>query len=284
MASEADFKMKADVEFLQAQTEKIRAEIAKLQKDLKDRKTFFFEVIKVVGALVLGVGGTIAAFSGYQLSEVKKERADFEAKKTIEVIEEKNKEAKKLDTQLKALVTQRDVTAVELKELSDLLVGLKAEIAASQDIAQSKSNTQGEGEKALNNISDRIQEVDSQLKRTVVQVSEPSPPASTMKAKPAVSAATAAGDITKLAQGLFEDTPQERWLAFDRLSRHFVSDPTLVPKLLGAGEQRMENKMGSITPSYFLIAWPSINSPHIVVECCRSSRERGKTDQTRCAG
>lgn len=129
---ESQAKLEADIQLVQAETEKIRAEIAKMERECEVRKSklgeFIIEGIKVFGALVLGAGGVIAAYSGYQLSEVKKERLELEATKVQEQLAQttlelntvvsNRKKAKKI---LAAMTSQLAATRSELDMLNGKL-------------------------------------------------------------------------------------------------------------------------------------------------------------------
>jgi hypothetical protein len=139
MPMESQAKLEADIQLVQAETEKIRAEIAKMERESEVRKSkigeFIIEGIKVFGALVLGAGGVIAAYSGYQLSEVKKERLELEATKAQErltqttleldtVISNRKKAEKSLaamTSQLAATRSELDMLSVKLSEAKDKL-------------------------------------------------------------------------------------------------------------------------------------------------------------------
>src|SRR5713226_6085838 len=75
MPEPSDEKLLAEAQYFQAQTAKLQKELAELNKP-KRFWTFASEFTKIVGAVVLGVGGVLTAFTGYQLSEAKKEHIE----------------------------------------------------------------------------------------------------------------------------------------------------------------------------------------------------------------
>jgi len=134
----AQIKTDAEISLLQAQAEKIRAELATLNAERQSKKPkiggFLIEFIKVFGALILGAGGVIAAYSGYQLSEVKKERYELDARKALEEanrtkfeLENLNLERKKAQESLAAMTSQLSATHAELAQLTANLTSLKSQ-------------------------------------------------------------------------------------------------------------------------------------------------------------
>ena len=245
MASEPDVKFRADVEYLQAQTDKIRTEITKLQKELNDRsdkfRSFVIESVKVLGAVILGVGGTIAAFTGYQLSEVKKEKADLDLQQKSYEIERKAKEIGKLEADVKRLEGERAKSREALDRMRAEITSSQAELNAVQDrLTQiATKGNQAETAKALESAEGIFSRVDDQLRRAQDQI-RPAAPVRVSAQAPAM----AAGELAPYVKRLFGATPLERWSAFDYIVRNFSSDPRLVPELLDAGEKNFVNQNG----------------------------------------
>lgn len=96
-------KLEAEIANLQAQTAKIDEERRSLSKSWRD---WLPETIKVVGALVLGAGGVTAAITGYQMSEVKKERTDFEIVRAKSELDDLNKQKASTQEQIASIKTQ----------------------------------------------------------------------------------------------------------------------------------------------------------------------------------
>jgi hypothetical protein len=149
-------KLEAEIVNLQAQTAKIDAEEKNLRKSWRE---WILEATKIVGALVLGVGGITAAITGYQISEVKKERTDFE------IVKEK--------AELEDLRLQKASTQQQLASIKAEVGGLQASLESART---AKSDKQGLLADAINRaaaIGTAVARTDAQL-RTVDQ-SIPSP-------------------------------------------------------------------------------------------------------------
>lgn len=248
MTDEADVKLKADVEFLHAQTEKIRAEIQKMQKEIGDRsdrlRSFLIESVKVVGAIVLGAGGAIAAFSGYQLSEVKRERTELEIEKKVALVEKKTSEIRQLEQQAKVLESKRAQAEADLVAISSRIAGMKGELSAIQEqLPGGGRGGQAQAAKALERVDGLFVGVESSLKKATEQVSVPklAPDAAAVrKPQPTVSGMELDATVAKL----FADSPQERVAALDRLTGQFHSDPRLVAAVVKIGGQNLGNRNG----------------------------------------
>jgi len=79
MANDLDQrKLEAEIANLEAEAAKADAERGNLRRSWRD---WVLEITKLVGALVLGAGGITTAITGYQRSQLKKERTDFETLK-----------------------------------------------------------------------------------------------------------------------------------------------------------------------------------------------------------
>lgn len=78
-------KLQAEIDNLRAQAAKAAADAAKAEADrASSRRTWrdwSLEAIKLIGAIALGAGGLTAAITGYQMSELKKEKMDLEVTK-----------------------------------------------------------------------------------------------------------------------------------------------------------------------------------------------------------
>lgn len=127
-------KLEAEIVNLQAQTAKIDTEKDNLRKSWRD---WIVETIKVVGALVLGAGGITAAITGYQISEVKKERTDFEVIKAKAELDDLN---------LQKVSTQQQLASIKA-EVEALQTSLEA-------ARKAKSDNSGFLDEAINRASD----------------------------------------------------------------------------------------------------------------------------------
>ena len=85
-------KIEAEIDHIQAQTAKATAEAAKADADRKSsqksRGYWLVEGTKVFGALIIGAGGIMAAITGYQLTEVKKEKMELAVEKLKKEVQE----------------------------------------------------------------------------------------------------------------------------------------------------------------------------------------------------
>lgn len=145
-------KLEAEISNLQSQTAKIDAEKEGLRKTWHG---WFLEVIKVVGALILGVGGITAAITGYQLSEVKKERTDFE---TLQ-------ERKQLDElKQQKVATQQD------------LASIKAELEGLQSTLETARKAKTESSSVLDDAINRAAGIGKAVAMTNAQLRNSSAP------------------------------------------------------------------------------------------------------------
>lgn len=143
MPTESQAKIDADILLVHAQTEKLRAELAAINAERQSKNPkfggFLIESIKVIGALILGAGGVIAAFSGYQLSEVKKERYELDARKALEEanrtkleVATLNSERNKAQESFNAISSQLAATQTEFTRLNASLSELKNQSVRGQ--------------------------------------------------------------------------------------------------------------------------------------------------------
>ncbi|MFZ5505554.1 MAG: hypothetical protein ACOY7P_08700 [Pseudomonadota bacterium] len=123
MMSESTDKALAELRLLAAQTDKALAETAALHRAAETERTrlgkLVIEGIKVFGAIVIGIGGAVAGYSGYQLSEAKKERYELDAREA---------QGKLQDAQEKTRATQAELDAASAS------LKAKREAAATMDI------------------------------------------------------------------------------------------------------------------------------------------------------
>jgi len=105
-------KLLAEIENLRAQAEKAKADSEKTSAERAHLKRstweWSLEAIKLLGAVILGVGGVMAAISGYQLSEAKKALTDLAiARDTTELAALTSQKQSALDS-LASITTQVD--------------------------------------------------------------------------------------------------------------------------------------------------------------------------------
>lgn len=120
----------------QAETDLIRAQIAKLERE-GHPPAFglrLLELIKLGGSLILGAGGVIAAITGYQMSEVKKERVELE-------FAQKQSELNTLNAQYQQRKADYDKLGADLKALSNEL-DERAKVAADATAKVERTHSQ----------------------------------------------------------------------------------------------------------------------------------------------
>jgi hypothetical protein len=154
-------KMEAEIANLKAQASKAAADAAKAEAEgkafHKTWRDWSLEAIKLFGALALGGGGVFAAITGYQLSEIKKERTDLEITKKSEEL--KNLEAKKAATDSAVKEAQEQLMAMK-GEVESLQTSLRAvqssKPGASDALAQAITRTTDLGT-AISSTNARLQ-------------------------------------------------------------------------------------------------------------------------------
>jgi hypothetical protein len=127
----------------ESQLRTIRSDLESLKAHKPANKLdgpFWIEFVKVFSAGVLGLGGIMAAISGYQLADVKRERVELETERKRDVLKEREKELSDLtgkrDQEAENLnVLQSQVTSVknELKDMTDRLNTTRAQMPAGTD-------------------------------------------------------------------------------------------------------------------------------------------------------
>ena len=108
-----------------AEIELIQAQIAKLEHDRRPTPVAsFLDVVKVVGSLILGLGGVTAAVTGYQMSEIKTERAEL-------ALERKQADLAELEEQYLRRKADYEELGADLAELNRTLEARQKEFAAT---------------------------------------------------------------------------------------------------------------------------------------------------------
>lgn len=227
-------KIEAEILHIQAQTEKAVTEAAKTDADLESSKKSYgywiVEITKILGAIVIGGGSFIAMWTGYQASELKKERMEFAA----EILDKKIKDAEQL---LEASVQKKNeldnaVTTAQnqLGHMQNELEALKSQLVAEKQNIQSASGreTLSEAIKRTNEIQISVSNIDTQLR----------------------SAKSEASDIEinvrlrQLVENLFSEVSAIRKAAYDTITKEFRKDPDTVTALLSHVELNMGNHNG----------------------------------------
>ncbi len=151
MSDEAD-KALAELRLLAAQTDKALAETAALHRAAETERTrlakLAIEGIKVFGAIVIGIGGVVAGYSGYQLSEAKKERFELDARVAEAKLQEARKKTRAMQAELDAtnaaLEAKRKTSAtmdIQLALARASLDKLQSDLSSAQSSSRSPATT-----------------------------------------------------------------------------------------------------------------------------------------------
>lgn len=108
---------KADINLKLAQTKKTKVETECLEADLTSKKENisrinWSEIIKTIGAAILGVGGIVAAVTQYQIAQKDAQIAKIQIETSNQQLEVKKQEIKHANTEL-ATVSMRKESAVK---------------------------------------------------------------------------------------------------------------------------------------------------------------------------
>jgi DNA repair exonuclease SbcCD ATPase subunit len=146
-------KLAAEIALLDAQATKTR-EDAKLALKAQKSKTSIVEVIKLFGSLILGIGGITAVITGYQLTEVKKERMELEIQKREKDLEETSAALKTAQQELNQTSTQ---IAALRTELGTLKAGLASTTNPSTESAVKRVDAAIDNAKSVENSVQKAQ-------------------------------------------------------------------------------------------------------------------------------
>lgn len=210
----AELKAQLETELLEAQKQKVLAEIAVLR-----RTTPVAESIKLIGSIILGIGGAIAAFAGFQLAEVKSEKFKNEAYKA-----EISRDAAL--SEVKELTERKMILSKEYSELQVVVRKAKAELGTISD--QLSSQEILSDPKLLVAVQQQANAADIELRTASTGKESAGPPKS----------------LTALIAGLFDSTASVRGRAYEDLMQLYSKDPGLVPSLISYGQENINNKNG----------------------------------------
>jgi DNA repair exonuclease SbcCD ATPase subunit len=153
-------KLAAEAAYFEAQTAKIHKELEPPPKLPQIRKTLL-ETLALFGSLIVGVGGFVTAFTGYQLAEAKKERMEAEITKRQVDLDQLERTYEIAQSQQQSNLTQAQK---QLNELKEQLETLKATAAAPP-----QPNVEGAINKA-NAVQNTLKTVDKAQKDTKTEV------------------------------------------------------------------------------------------------------------------
>ena len=156
-------KLVAEIAMLDAQAIKARKD-AELASSAAKSKTSIIEVIKLFGSLILGIGGITAVITGYQLTEVKKERMELE-------IQKREKDLEQTSAALLAAQQELDQTSTQIATLRTELGALKTGLATAT--TPSTENTVKRVDAAIDsakNVQNSVQKAQLNVANEVIKV------------------------------------------------------------------------------------------------------------------
>jgi hypothetical protein len=130
----------AQIEKLRAETEKLKAEKTKLEQEAaalprQNRGSYWSEVIKILGAIVLGVGGVVTAGGSYFVARNQVEIAEIKSSQAIEKARIAESTAAAAEVEATNAVNLRDVArkqeadaAKSIQELRNSLAELTSQV------------------------------------------------------------------------------------------------------------------------------------------------------------
>ena len=208
---------KEELEFdvLKAQHQKLLLEAKVLR-----RTTPVSEALKVIGSLVVGVGGLVVAYGSYQLGEAKSVRFQNEANLAVE-------EKKRADNSLQEKKAELQSTEAKLAERQILLSSVQAQIEKINTEVETLSAA-SPGSPELKKVGDALGAADIDLRASV----------------PAAPVAATDKSMEQLIEQLFGNTGSVRGHAYESIMASFSKDPTLVPKLIAHATANPTNLNG----------------------------------------
>ena len=211
-------KEQLEIALLVVQKEKVLAEISVLR-----RTTPLTEAIKVIGSMVLGVGGAIAAVAGFQLAEVRAEKLKIEAESAVKARDAAAEARKSLVSTNEELQRQSD-------DLRQKVEGAKAEYAQISDrlAAAEKQAANPAVSMELRDLQQTVNAADINLRA----------------ATPRRNAVSSGASLDVLVERLFAPTASVRGAAYEELLGRYSAEPELVPKLITFSESHFDNSNG----------------------------------------
>jgi hypothetical protein len=117
-----------------AQVAKTEAETAKLLKEagaVQVERPQWSEVIKLLGAVVLGIGGSVAAYTQYEMGELRAKVARDDLVRSQVAAKDAIDQKTRAEAEAAAAVAKRDVAQRELKEAMTAVAELKSSLTQS---------------------------------------------------------------------------------------------------------------------------------------------------------
>lgn len=241
-----DRRLQAEIANFEAQAAYAQAEAARLSADAASRqrlwRDWFVEVVKVVGAIVLGAGGLVAAFTGYQLSELKKERTDLEIVKARDQLAALNEERATTDKAVSA--AQQQLASIR-SEMDGLQVTLRQAQAAN-----TTSPTINAALAAVASIQATVSETGAQLRRAEQQTAPAGTPARYLVGVQVVGPASRRDDLNRrltdagyslhMLSGSYDTVPD--WFAARPTVLYYAKAAEPAARALAASLRQWTNK------------------------------------------
>jgi hypothetical protein len=118
---------RAQVAKTEAETEKLRKEAAAVQVE----RPQWSEYVKLIGAVILGIGGGVAAYTQYEMGELRAKVAKDDLARSQAAAKIAIAERTAAEAATAAAVVKRDVAMRELKEATVAVAELKASLTQS---------------------------------------------------------------------------------------------------------------------------------------------------------
>lgn len=249
-------KEQADIELAMAQRQKALAEIEVLR-----RTTPFTETIKLVGSMVLGIGGAVAAIAGFQLAEVKAEKFKAEAS----AAEQARVQAQ---AQLKIITDRSAEESANLQQVQRSLQAAKRDYA---DISDKLAAAQREAvtpalSSTLKSLQQSVNAADIALRA----------------AAPTGAHQASGTPLDALVERLYAPQASVRGAAYEELMGGHAKDPGLVPALLAYAESHLDNANGLFNSVVVLLGLDRpMLTPHLAA--IRTLAEKSKANGPKTA-
>ncbi|MDB5984927.1 MAG: hypothetical protein JWQ69_5942 [Pseudomonas sp.] len=205
---------------LRAQMDKTLAEVNVLR-----RTTPVVESVKILSSMILGVGGVLAALTGYQFAEVKVKMADMEMAGIQAARDKLSEEVVSLDKKKLDLSKENQALQENNRRLNSSLADTKTVV----DQVMDKLSTPALAE------NPQLDGVRQDLNATGIDLRTTSP-------LPQDSNQTT--DMSALIQGLFSPQAATRGQSYEQLMSQYSSSPELAPALLYYAGSHGDNTNG----------------------------------------
>ena len=156
-------KTEAEIAYLRAQAAKLDADRALARPRLGGSIT---ELVKIIGALIIGAGGVVAAFTGYQLTEVKKERMQLEIDGLERKVKEQNEQLLEGTRRKTDLDTAVSTAQQQLEAAQTQLTTAQSQFAKTKSDLEEVSKQLTDAKKTAVATSSSTTSLDAAIERT----------------------------------------------------------------------------------------------------------------------